>query len=65
MLNLAILKKTIYESRWMFLCCAAIIFVFCLVHVTVTSQISMGQFETLLDNIPSYFEDLFPVELKN
>ncbi len=64
MLNLAILKKTIYESRWLFLCCAAILFVFCLVHVTVTSQISMGQFETLLDNVPSYFEDLFPVEFK-
>ena len=64
MLNLAILRKTIYESRWLFLCCAFILFVFCLVHVTVTSQISMGQFETLLDNVPSYFEDLFPVEFK-
>jgi len=63
-MNLALLKKSIYEARWLWLACAFVLFVFCWIHVLVTSQVDMSQFSSILENIPDKWEKLAPVPFK-
>ncbi len=63
LLNKTLLRKSIHEARWLWCLCALILFVFCWIHVTVTSQIEMGKFAALLKELPEYMQSLFPVEI--
>lgn len=63
-MNIALLKKSIYEARWLWLACAFVLFVFCWIHVLVTSQVDMSQFSAILENIPEKWEKLSPVPFK-
>ncbi len=61
MIHPALLRKSIDEGRWLWLTLAAVLFVFCWMHVTITSQIDMSRFETLLNNLPEAWEKFSPV----
>ncbi len=61
MINKALLKKSIYEDRWLWFTCAVVLFVFCWVHVMITSQIDMGRFEAILKLLPDQLEKFSPV----
>ena len=60
-MNKALFKKSIYEARWLFIACAFVMFIFCWIHVLVTSQVDMTQFSGILENIPEKWEKLAPV----
>ncbi len=61
MINSALLRKSYYEARWLWLTCAAVLFVFCWVHVGITSQVDMGRFESILRTLPEQWEKFSPV----
>ena len=58
------MRKSIDEARWLWLTLAAVLFVFCWMHVTITSQVDMSRFETLLNNLPEAWEKFSPVPFK-
>ncbi|MEM7313666.1 MAG: ABC transporter permease subunit, partial [Planctomycetota bacterium] len=64
MINPAVFRKSVYEARWLWITCALVLFLFCWIHVLVTSQVDMGRFETLLDNLPKKWEKFAPVPFK-
>ncbi len=61
MINTALLRKSYFEARWLWLTCAAVLFIFCWVHVGITSQVDMGRFESILKTLPEQWEKFSPV----
>lgn len=65
-MNRALLKKYIGEAQWLWLACAAALFAFCWFRVWLISRLSIGQFESIIENFREYerfspvpFEQLF------
>lgn len=61
--KLALWKKAIRESYWLFLGCAAVLFLFCWVRVWITSRLEMGRFKNILENLPESWQRLSPVPI--
>jgi ABC-2 type transport system permease protein len=65
-MNRALLKKCIGEAQWLWLACAAGLFVFCWFRVWLVSRLEMSRFESIIENFREYerfspvpFEQLF------
>lgn len=65
-MNRALIKKCIGEAQWLWLACAAALFAFCWFRVWLISRLSIGQFESIIENFREYerfspvpFEQLF------
>ena len=61
-----LLKKSLHESKWLFLSCAAALFAFCWLRVWIVSQFEMSRFRTIVEQFrelerfsPVPFEQLF------
>ncbi len=63
-MNRALLKKSIEEAIWLWLACALVLFIFCWIHVLITSQVDVSQFSAILENLPEKLEKLSPVPFK-
>jgi len=60
----ALWKKNVRESRWLFLGCASILFVFCGVRVWIVSRLEMDRFRNILENLPESWQKLAPVPIE-
>ena len=61
LIKLALVRKSIHESRWLWLACAACLFLFCWIHVSITSDVDMSRFQDILESLPTEWEKLSPV----
>ena len=62
-MNRTLWKKAFRDSYLLFLGCASVLFLFCWVRVWITSQLDMGQFQNILENLPKSFQKLAPVPI--
>ncbi len=56
MFNLALIRKSINEARWLFLGCAAGLFSFCWARVWLVSRLETSRFQQILELIPKEWE---------
>lgn len=61
-MNLALWKKNLGESKWLFLCCAAGMFAFCWARMWIISRFDAGRFKAMLELIPESWQKLSAVD---
>lgn len=60
-MNTVLWKKALGDSRLLLICLVILLFAFCWLHVWITSQLPMGNFAGILQNIPQDWERLSPI----
>lgn len=63
-MNRALIKKCIYESRWLWLACATATFAFCWVRIWLVSRLETARFKEILDLLPGDWQRFSPVDLE-
>lgn len=64
-MNAALLKRWLREGQWLLLACAVALFGFCWLRVWVITQLEMGSFERILEQVWDKYEKYSPVPLSH
>ncbi len=63
-MNLALLRKTINDSKWLLLACTVGLFVFCWLRVWVVTQMDTSNFQNIIDSLPAFVKSFIPVDVE-
>ena len=62
-MNKTLTRKYLYDARWLWLSCAAILYAFCWLRVWIVSRFDMSRFQKVLEQL-EHLERFFPIPLE-